>query len=182
MGFKKVTPILFFSKLQFRYFRKLFQSHSQLKIYEFYRICLLFYWRFVKAIFKIYYKINFEHFKHSKDERIADQYLAYLKWREFKNTVDLDFPPLKPIEKVLNRIVKSELYQALTDFPKGGILHSHEGIPFFKGGGGIRIFQFMRSIFPGVFSSGKMHCNSNINNAWTLDLLISIVLALSTAD
>ena len=37
------------------------------------------------------------------------------------------FPPSRPIEEKLDDIQKSEIYAALKSFPKGGILHSHEG-------------------------------------------------------
>jgi len=61
-------------------------------------------------------------------EHTVDHYLQYLKWREFKATKDNGFPPSRPIEEKLAYIQTTEIYNALVKFPKGGNMHSHEGM------------------------------------------------------
>jgi len=60
------------------------------------------------------------------DERIVNNYLEYLKWREFNATRLTGFPPSRPIEEKLNYIRSTEVYAALKKLPKGGNMHSHE--------------------------------------------------------
>ena len=48
-----------------------------------------------------------------------------LKWREFNATRNA-FPPLRPVEEMMDQIQRSDIYRVLKMMPKGGNMHSHE--------------------------------------------------------
>ena len=58
---------------------------------------------------------------------IVDHYLRYLKWKEYKRTAPV-FLPSRPIEETLENITTSYLYKVLKRLPKGGDIHTHEGM------------------------------------------------------
>ena len=57
-----------------------------------------------------------------------DNFLAYHKWKDMQFFGKDNFPPSKPIEKMLQPVQMTELYSYLKELPKGGNLHSHEGL------------------------------------------------------
>lgn len=61
----------------------------------------------------------------TENETIVDNYLEYLKWKEFQATRDA-FPPARPIQNVLQEIKSSKVYEVLKKFPKGGNMHLHQ--------------------------------------------------------
>ena len=54
-----------------------------------------------------------------------NNYLSYLKWKEFEATKGY-FLPAKPIERVLDKIKQSNVYSVLKKLPKGGNMHLHQ--------------------------------------------------------
>lgn len=60
-----------------------------------------------------------------QDEKIVDNYLEFLKWKEFNNTQD-NFLPSRPIEDVLEDIKTSDVFRILKTLPKGGNMHLHQ--------------------------------------------------------
>ena len=58
---------------------------------------------------------------------VVDHYLRYLKWKEYKRTAPV-FLPSRPIEETLENITTSYLYKVLKRLPKGGDMHTHEGL------------------------------------------------------
>ena len=53
--------------------------------------------------------------------------MGFLKWKEFLRTRETGLPASMPMEKHLEAVEASEVYQVLYKLPKGGNLHSHEG-------------------------------------------------------
>jgi adenosine deaminase-related growth factor len=61
----------------------------------------------------------------NKKERIVNLYFEREKNLEFEHTKK-SFYPSRPIENVIENILKNPLYELLKSFPKGGNLHVHE--------------------------------------------------------
>jgi hypothetical protein len=50
-----------------------------------------------------------------------------MKWVEFESQRESGFRAMRPINEELENIKNSDVFRLLKSFPKGGILHSHEG-------------------------------------------------------
>lgn len=75
-----------------------------------------------------------------QDEKIVDNFLAYHKWKDMEFFGKDNFPPSKPIEKMLQPVQQTQLYSYLRELPKGGNLHSHEGLGYSNSGGCDKMF------------------------------------------
>ena len=59
-----------------------------------------------------------------QDEQIVKNYLDFLKWEVFNKTRN-NFPPARPVKLNLDSVKRSNIYQILKRFPKGGNMHLH---------------------------------------------------------
>jgi len=107
-------------------------------------------------------------FELNEDEQVVSHYMQYMKWTQFKQTVNNSgFYTIRPIMEVLPEIVASDLYNVIRQLPKGGNLHSHENHQLGK-----------RKLYEIVWKSADFENlwilpANHPTMAWTLDFFIN---------